>query len=72
MDFDHPGLLFSGLIIGAIGAVLFVYGRKQENPRSMVTGVVMCIFPYFVGSLALMWLAAAACLGGLYAWSRAG
>ena len=70
MDLSSPGILFSGLAIGSIGALLFFYGKKNQDLRCLFTGIAMCVFPYFVSSLAIMWLAAAACLGGLYAWSR--
>ncbi len=69
MDFANPAVLFSGLLIGTIGAGLFIHGKKSENLKTLATGIVMCVFPYFVGSVALLWLGAAACLGGLYAWS---
>ena len=72
MDLGNPLALLSGLIIGGIGFVLFVLGKKQHNVRCLVTGVAMCVFPYFVGSLLALWLIAAACLGGLYAWTRFG
>jgi hypothetical protein len=70
MDLGNPAVLLSGLLIGSIGFVLFLHGKKQANLRCLVTGVALCIFPYFVSSLLLMWLGAAACIGGLYAWSR--
>ncbi|MBX3359120.1 MAG: hypothetical protein KF745_11925 [Phycisphaeraceae bacterium] len=70
MDLTNPAVLLSGLFIGTIGVGLFIHGKKSENIKTLITGIVMCVFPYFVGSVALLWLGAAACLGGLYAWSR--
>jgi hypothetical protein len=70
MDLGNPWVLFSGLIIGAVGFVLFVYGKKQANYKCLFTGLVLCIFPYFVSSLLAMWLITAGCLGGLYAMTR--
>ncbi len=70
MDFGNPWALFSGLIIGLFGVGLFGYGKKQLSPRAMLTGAVLCVYPYFVVSVALLWLIAAACLGGLYLWCR--
>jgi hypothetical protein len=67
MDLSNPGALFSGLIIGAIGMGLFIYGKKQQHIPSLLAGVGMCVFPYFVSSLLVMWALAALCLGGLYA-----
>lgn len=70
MDLGNPGVLLSGILIGAVGMVLLIYGKKTENLKALLVGLVMCVFPYFVGSLAILWLGAAACIGGLYAWSR--
>lgn len=72
MDFDHPWALFSGLIIGCIGMVIFMYGKKQVNLKALAIGGVLCVFPYFVTSLLAMWLITGACLGGLYLSSRDG
>lgn len=72
MDFGNPALLLSGLLISAIGMGLLIYGKRSENLRPLLVGLVMCVFPYFVGSVAILWLGAAACMGGLYAWSRLG
>ena len=70
MDFDHPGVMFSGLLIGAVGMGIFIYGKKETNIRCLAVGATLCVFPYFVTSMAVLWLAAAACIGGLYAWCK--
>jgi hypothetical protein len=70
MDLGNPWGLFSGLVVGAIGFVVFVYGKRQAEPRCLLTGAVLCVYPYFVESVAWMWVVAAACLGVLYAWTR--
>jgi hypothetical protein len=70
MDLGDPLVLISGFLIGGVGFVLLVYGKKQTNLKCLFTGLVMCAFPYFVSSLALMWLIAAACIGGLYVASK--
>ncbi|MDX2119394.1 MAG: hypothetical protein SFY96_14550 [Planctomycetota bacterium] len=67
MELTQPGALFSGLIIGVIGMALFIYGKKQQHVPSLVAGVGMCVFPYFVTSLVVMWLLAVLCIGGLWA-----
>ncbi len=70
MDFDHPGMLLSSLIVGLMGTAIFIYGKKQTDFRCLAMGVTMCVFPYFVSSLIVLWLIAAGCLAGLYAWCR--
>lgn len=70
MDLDHPWALFSGLLIGTVGFAVFMYGKKQANPRCLGIGVALSVFPYFVSSLLLMWALAAAFFVALYASAR--
>lgn len=42
--------LFWGLIFGSIGLGFFMYGKRQRGPVPMVCGLVLMIYPYFVGS----------------------
>jgi hypothetical protein len=70
MDLGDPLVLISGFLIGGVGFVLLMYGKKEMNIKVLVTGLTMCAFPYFVSSLILMWVIAAACVGGLYLASK--
>lgn len=72
MDLDNPGLLLSSLLIGLLGFSLLVYGKKSGNLRALGIGLAMCVFPYFVHSLALMWGLTAAGIGGLCVRPRGG
>ena len=53
MSFDTPSLLAS-LFVSSVGFVLLSYGRKMSRPPQLIAGIVLLIFPYFVGSAALM------------------
>jgi len=46
--------LFWGLIYGAIGLGMFVYGRKQSRVVPFVCGLALMVFPYFVSDLYLL------------------
>lgn len=70
MDLGNPLVLFSGLLIGMVGFVLFMYGKKQQEPRPLIAGALLCVYPYFVASLLITWLIFALIVGGLYALSR--
>jgi hypothetical protein len=70
MDFDNPWNLFSGLLIGAVGFLMFNYGRKEQDFRTLFAGVALCVYPYFIASVVLIWVVFAAILGGLYALSK--
>ena len=47
--------LFVGIIAGAIGMGYFVYGKRQAKFAPMLSGVLLCIYPYFTDSM--VWLA---------------
>lgn len=66
MDFSNPALLFSGLFISVIGMGLFLYGKKAQEIKCLGAGIALCVFPYFVTSLLLMWVLAGACLAGAF------
>jgi hypothetical protein len=68
---DGNALLLS-LLIGCIGFVCFVYGKKQQRFPQMVAGVVLSVYPYFVSNLMLMGGIAVAVLALLAAAVRLG
>ena len=53
MDFS-TGSLFLSLLIGAVGTGLFIYGKKQRRWPQMAGGVLLSLYPYFVGNLWIM------------------
>ncbi len=53
LNLDSSSLLLS-LLIGCVGFVCFVYGKKQQRFPQMVAGVVLSVYPYFVTNLILM------------------
>jgi len=61
-----PGWILIELLLGGIGFVLFTYGRKQERPPQLVTGILYMVYPFFVTSPA--WLIVVGLLlgGGLW------
>ena len=67
MDFlSNPYTLISGLFIGTIGVGMFIYGKKAMEPKCIGLGIAMCVYPYFVTSIALMWVLALACMAAAY------
>jgi hypothetical protein len=53
VDFD-ASTLFASLMVGIVGLAVFVYGRKQSRLPHMLAGLVLMVFPYFIGNLLLM------------------
>lgn len=43
-----------GVIAGAVGMGYFVYGKRQMKWVPMMSGLALCIYPYFTESL--LWL----------------
>lgn len=46
--------LVVGLIAGAFGIGYFVYGKKQRKFAPMLSGVLLCVYPYLTENL--FWL----------------
>ena len=66
MEIPSMGLLFSGLLIGTVGVGMFIYGKKRPEPKCLLIGIAMCVYPYFISSVALMWIIAVACMAAVY------
>lgn len=71
MSFD-PSSLFASLIIGSIGFVLVIYGKKQQRLPHALAGLVLMIYPYFVDDWLWMTGIGAAIVGGLWYAVRSG
>lgn len=48
--------LLAGFIFGTFGIYLIKEGRRVENPRKLVIGIVMLVFPYFIDSAIISWV----------------
>jgi hypothetical protein len=46
--------ILASLLVGLVGAALFVYGRRQARFPQMLVGVLMVAYPYFVPNVAVM------------------
>lgn len=66
MELPSFGVLFSSLLIGAVGLGLLIYGKRRPEPKCLLIGIAMCVYPYFVSSLVVMWLIAAACIAAAW------
>ena len=72
MDFSNPAVLISGLLIGLIGVGVLMYGKKSMEPKCIGIGIALCVYPYFISSVLLLWAIAAACVAALYFLPRSG
>jgi hypothetical protein len=46
--------LIWGLVFGAIGLGFFAYGKKQNAIVPLLTGIALCVFPYFISNAYLL------------------
>jgi len=46
--------LMWGVLFGSIGMGYLIYGKKQQRGFALLSGVVLCIFPYFISNVFLM------------------
>ena len=61
-----PGWLFLSLVVGGIGFVLFVYGKKQERWPHLAAGLALMVYPYFVEQTWLLYAIGLALCAALY------
>ena len=54
MEFSTPSL-FAGFAFGVFGFYFLKEGRRTVNPASILIGLALMIFPYFVESALLTW-----------------
>jgi hypothetical protein len=71
VDLSLSGILAS-VLIGAVGYVLFHYGRKCARMPQLVSGLTLMLFPMFVTGAAWMLAIAALILALFWASLRAG
>lgn len=43
-----------GVLAGAVGFPYFIYGKKYNKQVMMISGIVLCVYPYFIGNHLLL------------------
>ena len=51
------GTILLGIFFGSLGGGYFIYGKRQENWVCLVAGLVLCVVPYFIPNIWLLFLA---------------
>ena len=62
------GQLFGGLVFGAIGFVALAYGRRRASVRTMLLGVALMVYPYFVANTLALYAIGALLTAALLLW----
>ena len=60
--------IFAYIIFGAIGFVVFVYGKKNKLFRPMIIGAALMAYPYFISGTFFLYLIGITLTAALYFW----
>ena len=72
MELDNPSVLLSGVLIGAVGMGLFIYGKKSADYRALLMGVSLSVLPLLAHTMLVLWGLTGACAALMYAARRFG
>jgi hypothetical protein len=48
---SSTAVLMWGMLFGAIGFGFFLYGKKQKKVVPLITGIALCVVPYFIANI---------------------
>lgn len=57
------GAIVSGSLIGLVGFGMFLYGKREGQPLTLIAGLVLGIIPMVLHALVPMWLVSGALVG---------
>ena len=50
-EMGSTAVLIWGLLFGSIGFGFFLYGKKQKAVVPLITGIALCVVPYFIANV---------------------
>ena len=50
-EMGSSAVLLWGMLFGAIGFGFFLYGKKQKTIVPLITGIALCVVPYFIANV---------------------
>ena len=50
-EMDSTAVLLWVLLFGSIGLGFFLYGKKQKTIVPLITGIALCVVPYFIANM---------------------
>jgi predicted membrane-bound dolichyl-phosphate-mannose-protein mannosyltransferase len=62
--------LLIGMISGVFGVAYFMYGKKQAKLSALISGVLLCVYPYFIESVALLCIIGIVLLAAPFVYER--
>jgi len=64
------GMLLGGIIFSIIGWYAFIHGKREKSTRPMVIGIILMVYPYFVGNILLLFAIGRALTAALFFWKE--
>ncbi len=62
-EIGSTAVLLWGLLFGSIGFGLFLYGKKQKAVVPLITGIALCVVPYFIADVYVLVLVGVLLMG---------
>lgn len=59
-------VLIGGILFGGIGFAAFVYGKKQADAQSLILGIALMVYPFFVTQTILFYVIGTALTAALF------
>ncbi|MCA9271676.1 MAG: hypothetical protein KDA31_01390 [Phycisphaerales bacterium] len=57
------GVIISGSLIGLVGFFMFLYGKREGQPLTLITGLVLGLIPMIMHAIVPMWIVSGALVG---------
>ena len=51
IELGSTAVILWGLLFGSIGFGFFIYGKKQKAVVPLITGIALCVVPYFIANV---------------------
>ncbi len=50
-EIGSTAVLLWGMLFGSIGFGFFLYGKRQKAVVPIITGIALCVVPYFIANV---------------------
>jgi len=47
-------VLILSLLLSSVGLAYLIYGRRQRKATALLSGLALCICPYFIGNIYIL------------------
>ncbi|HED53907.1 MAG TPA: hypothetical protein ENJ00_06865 [Phycisphaerales bacterium] len=59
------GTIVSGSVLGLLGLFMFLYGKREGRPMTVIAGLILGILPMVMHAMLPLWLVSAGLVGGV-------